>query len=632
MRPRREYTGKRRKRSFEQALGASLEADAAGRSSAAWAACEEALELRPTSVEAWCHAAKLAIAAGRPEVALNAAQRAVAVDESHADSHQSLGAAQRACGQLQAAAASLGHSLKLHADNRPALVELAQVFLDAGDAGSARPFLDRALAHDTADQHTEVALGRLYAAEGRLDEAIAAFQRAIALGPYSAEAFARLGDALRDAGDVSGAVSAFEQAIRRRPWIPATWSSLLLTLQCSDAVSADELAAKHKTFGTRFGAALRAMPSVGGGAAVARRLRIGYVSTNLRRHALAMFFEPLVTEHDRSRFEICCYYNGPIVDDVTTRIHSVVDRFTNVGSMLDGHLAAAVRRDGIDILVDLDGHTVGNRLPMFFLRPAPTQVTWLGYLSTTGVSAIDYRFTDARADPEGLTDRFHTEQLWRLPRTAWCYKPYLEAGDVEQVQHAEGSVTFVCLNTPCKTTSSALSMWAAVLRQLSDSRLILHVGSCATMRQRLLEQFAALGIAVGRIRLVERQSLAAYLATYRAADIALDTWPCAGGTTTCDALWMGVPVVTLVDERSYSRTGASMLACVGLDELVTRTPEDYVGRAVALANDRPRREELRSSMRSRMRSSPLMDAKAFARDVEQAYSEMWARRRGVLGA
>jgi predicted O-linked N-acetylglucosamine transferase (SPINDLY family) len=621
----REAPVKRGKRTFEQALAASREAHAAGRTNVAWKACEDALALRPASVEAWCHATALAIAAGRPEVALDAARRAVALDESRAECHTALGAALRSWGQLQGAIASLGQALALAPDRGPALIEIAHAFLDAGDPASATPFLDRALDRDRGVAQVDFALGRLYAAEGRLDDSIAAYRRAIEVAPHASDPRARLGEVLRDAGDLPAAVHAFEEAVARAPWNPATWSNLLLTLQCSDAISADVLAARHRAFGQRFASVLRPMPMARVDTRKGRRLRIGYVSGNFRRHALAAFFEPLVMAHDRDRFEIRCYSNGFTADDVTARLQAAVDAFTPIGGMLDGHVAAAIRRDEIDVLVDLDGHTGGNRLPVFFLRPAPIQVAWLGYLSSTGIETIDYRLTDARADPEGLTDGFHTERLWRLPRTAWCYRPHAEAGDDPTSSPDAESVTFACLNTPAKTSPSILALWAAILRALPGTRMILHAGNSADARARLIDAFADAGVVASRIRLVDRQPLEAYLATYRSADIALDPWPCAGGTTTCDALWMGVPVVTMTDDRSYSRTGASLLAHVGLDDLVVSTPDAYVRTAVALASDPQRRAALRASLRSRMRSSPLTDGRQFARDVEAAYTEMQER-------
>jgi predicted O-linked N-acetylglucosamine transferase (SPINDLY family) len=342
---------------------------------------------------------------------------------------------------------------------------------------------------------------------------------------------------------------------------------------------------------------------------------------------VAKFFEPLLDAHDRDRFEVHCYYNFPIADEVTGRIRARAGHFATVWGASDGHVAVQVRRDGIDILVDLDGHTLPNRLPVFLLRPAPVQVTWLGYLATTGLPTIDYRLTDALADPRGLADALHTETLWRLPHTAWCYRPYDEAPPARRAPATDGEpTTYVSLNNPGKVNDAMLELWARILSEVAGSRLVVHVASQPSRVSGVERFFASRGIASERLLLVGRQSIGDYLRTYTRCDVALDTWPCAGGTTTCDALWMGVPVVTLAGTGSYSRTGASLLPIVGLGDLVADSPDAYVDAAVRLARDRPRLATLRQSLRNTMRSSCLTDGAAFARDVEDAFLSMWEHR------
>ena len=287
-----------------------------------------------------------------------------------------------------------------------------------GDSSGAEPFINKALDIDSHSATAQTALGRLYAGTGRLDDAIAAFRRAISLDDGHSEAHNRLGSILRDAGELDEAIAAFDRAIAAAPNRPDIFSNLLLTLQCSDRVPAREIAERHRDFGRHFSKMILPLPSIRVAPMSARRLKIGYLSSNFRRHAVAKFFEPLVASHDKGRFEIHCYYNYPVADEVTERIRDRAEHFSSVCGMRDGNVAAQVRRDGIDILVDLDGHTAPNRLPVFFLRPAPVQVSWVGYLATTGIAAIDYRLTDARADPPGTADELHTETLWRLPITA----------------------------------------------------------------------------------------------------------------------------------------------------------------------------------------------------------------------
>ncbi len=326
-------------------------------------------------------------------------------------------------------------------------------------------------------------------------------------------------------------------------------------------------------------------------------------------------------------FEVFCYYNQPRGDEVTERIRARAEHFLPVSGMGDRQLAERIRQDGIDILVDLTGHTADNRLPLFFLRPAPVQITWLGYLGGTGVPTIDWRVTDVHADPETLAALPGLEKPWRLPHTQWCYRPYPDARPSGHRPIAiAGHVTFACLNNPGKVSPAALSAWAEILRALPQARLVLLTSPDADRVEALRRFFDAHGVAPARIELVSRMPLAQYLALYARADIGLDTFPYAGGTTTCDAAWMGVPVVTLAGDRPFARSGASILAQLDLGDLVTADVTAYVAAAIALAEDRPRLARLRAELRPRMRASRLTDAPRFARDFEAALVAMSERR------
>jgi protein O-GlcNAc transferase len=258
-------------------------------------------------------------------------------------------------------------------------------------------------------------------------------------------------------------------------------------------------------------------------------------------------------------------------------------------------------------------------------------VTWLGYLATTGLPTMDYRLTDARADPIGVTDALHTETLWRLPETMWCYAPHTGAPAVGPLPAlANGCITFGSLNNPAKVSRTIADLWGRILEATPDSTLVLIESALEAGMARLRERFSILGIDPRRIEFMPRQSTADYLALYNRIDVALDTWPCAGGTTTCDALWMGAPVVTLAAERSFSRSGASVLYAVGLPELVTEAADAYVECATALARDLPRLAALRASLRSSLLRSPLLDARRFAAGLEEAYLAM--AERALAGA
>jgi predicted O-linked N-acetylglucosamine transferase (SPINDLY family) len=354
-------------------------------------------------------------------------------------------------------------------------------------------------------------------------------------------------------------------------------------------------------------------------------LRIGYVSADFRIHVASFFTAPLLSQHDHRQFEIFCYANVAHPDELTDRLRSCADGWRSIVALSDQQVADLVRSDQIDILVDLAMHTAGNRLLVFARKPAPVQVTWLAYPGTTGLSAIDYRLTDPYFDPPRLFDDCYSEESFRLPDTFWCYSPLAETPPVNALPALQnGSITFGCLNHFCKINDGVLALWAQVLQAVPQSRLLLLTPR-GQARERVLAKLAPAGIAASRLEFADRQPRREYLQQYQRIDLALDPFPCNGGTTTLDAFWMGVPTVTLVGKTVVGRAGWSQLCNLGLQELAAQTPEQYVARAAQLAGDLPRLQELRATLRQRMQQSPLMDAPRFARGVEQAYREMWRR-------
>ncbi len=309
---------------------------------------------------------------------------------------------------------------------------------------------------------------------------------------------------------------------------------------------------------------------------------------------------------------------------MTERIRRSCGVWRNILGLADEAVAKLVRSDGIDILVDLSGHTGGNRLRVFARQPAPIQATYLGYANTTGMAAIDYRLTDALADPPGTTDELNVEKLWRLPTCAWCYQPPEDAPDIQP--RADQPITFGCFNAFAKINPKLVAIWAELLERVPGSQLLLKSAAAGedSARQRLIGQFAEHGIPGQRIEMLGRIGrLRGHLELYHRVDVALDTYPYHGTTTACEATWMGVPVVSLAGRAHASRVGVSLLSNVGLPELIAQTPEQYVQIAADLAKDLPRLAELRRTLRGRMQASPLMDAPRFARNVEAAYRQMW---------
>ncbi|HEX3632455.1 MAG TPA: tetratricopeptide repeat protein [Casimicrobiaceae bacterium] len=598
----------------------------AGRADEAVVVLAEALRLDPNHASALTLAALLALRRGHADTALGYTERAIAADPRRARAHHLHGLALQGFGRGAEALTSLRQAVALDGKLIDARLDLGNALLDEGDVAGAAAEIDAVLAAEPSSAIAYNSLGNLRARQRQFDAAVAAYGRAIELDPRLSQAYGNLGMLQFGIGDNDAAIASFRRAVALAPDRPANWSALLFALSVSDGATAASIAAEHRAFGERFAARIAPLSPVVPASRAGRRLKIGYVSSDWRRHAVAVFAEPLLAAHDRGRFEIFCYQNYVGGDEVTARFAALADHFVPIASMRDVEAAERIRADAIDILVDLNGHTAHNRLPLFFLKPAPVQATWLGYLGSTGVPTIDYRLTDVYADPPGAIQATGAEALWRLPLTQWCYRPYVEAPEVGTLPASiADAVTFVCMNHAIKISPTALTLWARILAAVPRSRLMLLATPDAGQRARVLASFAAHGIAADRIEQVGEAPVATYLARYLRADIALDSLPCAGGTTTCDALWMGVPVVTLVGDRPFSRSGASLLRNAGLTGLITRTPDEYVRAAVELATDRARLAALRAGLRDRLRASPLLDAAGFARVVEDAFDAMWER-------
>jgi predicted O-linked N-acetylglucosamine transferase (SPINDLY family) len=607
-------------RLVSRAAGAQL----AGRADEALAILAEALRLDPNHASALTFGALLDLRGGRPNTALAYAERAIAVEPRRARAHQLRGLALLALGHGSDALPALRRAVALDERLFDARLDLGNALLEQGDIAGAQAQIEAALAADPGSAIAQNSLGNLRARQRQFDAGIAAYRRAIEIDPRFAQAYGNLGMLQFGIGATDDAIASFRRAVALAPDRIAHWSALLFALNVSDQATAESIAAEHRAFGARFAARIAPLSAVAPTPRSGRRLRIGYVSSDWRRHAVAVFAEPLLAAHDRSRFEIVCYQNYSGGDEITARIAGLADRFVSIASLSDADAATLIRADAIDILVDLNGHTAHNRLPLFFLKPAPVQVSWLGYLGATGVPTINYRLTDLFTDPPGAGEAEGAESLWRLPQTQWCYRPYPEAPEAGPLPAAAtGTVTFACLNHPTKMSRAALGLWARILTAVPDSRLVLLATPYEGQRVDVRDFFVALGIAAERIEQVSEAPIEEYLARYRSADIALDSLPCAGGTTTCDALWMGVPVVTLVGDRPFSRSGASLLRNAGLTDLIARTPDDYASAAIDLARDHARLGALRAALRGRLRASPLLDATGFARAVESAFDAMW---------
>jgi predicted O-linked N-acetylglucosamine transferase (SPINDLY family) len=336
------------------------------------------------------------------------------------------------------------------------------------------------------------------------------------------------------------------------------------------------------------------------------------------------FLLPLLENHNHRDFEIIAYCNAPdqVADEMTGRLRDLADVWRNISGVTDEAAVDRIRQDRIDILVDLTLHMANNRLPLFARKPAPIQVTYLAYAGSSGLSAMDYRLSDPYLDPPGEDESIYSEKTVRLPETYWCYSPPIDLPIASPPVLENGFITFGSLNSFSKVNEPLLVLWARALNAVPKSRLILHAMEGAH-RQRVLNHLQENGVENSRITFAGKMQTSEYFASYQSIDIALDTTPYGGGTTTCDALWMGVPVVSIVGRTAVGRGGLSILSNLGLRELVARTSDEYVQISAGLANNVPQLGELRATLRDRMKSSPLMDAPKFARDIEAAFRQMW---------
>jgi predicted O-linked N-acetylglucosamine transferase (SPINDLY family) len=587
----------------------------------------EAKRLKPDLFEAITNLGSALTEIGLFDEAIEACREAIRINPGFGDAHNNLGIALGSVKRFEEAFGCFRQAIRLKPELVEAYSNLGSVLTHAGQLGVAVAVLREAIRLRPGFADAQSNLGHALWKSGQFDEATIFFREALRLKPDSAEAYGGLGNTMRGLGRLDEAVAAFRQALRIKPEDAGVYGNLLFTLNYHPDIEAETILAEHKAWADRH-----ARPHMGKRIPFAneclpeRRLRIGYVSPDFRRHSVGYFILPLLENHKRVNFEIFCYAGIERPDDMTERMKRCCDGWRDIISLTDEAAAKLVRSDGIDILVDLSGHTSGNRLGVFARKPAPIQVSYLGYANTTGMTAIDYRLTDALADPPGMTEQLNVENLWRLERCAWCYQPAEDAPEVEA--RGDGPITFGCFNAFPKVNSKLVAIWVELLKRVPGSRLLMKSAGAGELsaQERVIEQFAACGVGRERIEMLGRiADPRGHLEAYQRVDVALDTFPYHGTTTTCEAMWMGVPVVSMAGRTHVSRVGASLLNNAGLPELIAGSAEEYVSIAADLAKDLPRLADLRRTMRERMRGSTLMDASRFARNVEAAYREMWKR-------
>ena len=510
-----------------------------------------------------------------------------------------------------------------HADDVEAWATLGLIHARLGEQREAARCFRHVLEREPGNPGAHYNLAKLLAMAGREEEAIDHYRRAIAAHPDFPQAHYNLANLLKEAGELTDAGDHYLEALRLRPDYMKARCNLLSLYSYNVMLSPRESLAAHRAWDRIHGGAARARTfrhDRQGNAG--QRLRIGYVSPDFRRHAVSRFFEALLAAHDREAVEVHCYAHVPRPDEVTDRLRQGADHWCFIHTLDDAAAARRIHADGIQVLVDLAGHTADNRLGIFTFRPAPVQATYLGYCTTTGLAAMDYWITDRWLNPPE-TEELASETLYRLDRCWLCYTPPRNAPPPART--GDPAPTFGSLNNLVKLRPPVIALWSRILQAVPGSRLLLKSWQLARSahRRRILHAFADHGISAER--LILEAATPDYLATYHRIDVALDPFPRTGGATTADALWMGVPVVSLAGGRYIERQGLTMLHAVGLDALVARDEAGYLETAVALAQDPARLRRLRETLRPRMAGSPLCDGAGLARALEAAYRDMWSR-------
>lgn len=602
-------------------LGVAL--TAAQRHREAVEAFQQVLKLTPGDVQAQMNLGITLCHIDRYEEAIWVLRDAVRAHPRIADLHIALGAALHKTQQHEAAVSAAQEAIRLNPKAAMAYQNLSVALNDLGRLRDSAEAARRAAELLPQMPSVQMNFAEIMRKLGEFDECRAAYERAIQLHPREADLYNNLGNLLGDQSDFPGALAAYRKAIELRPGVLAYYSNLLYTLQFDPGLTPAEVFAEHRRFDAAMcqplGAPASLLPN---DPAPARRLRVGYISTEFRAHALGFYLLPLLANHDKSQVDVFCYADVAQPDFMTFRLRQLADTWVDIRNVPDDALAQRIRADGIDILVDLHLHMGGNRALVFARRPAPVQIAFAGYPGTTGISAMGFRLTDKHLEPEAGPAVPSTETVLRELETFWCYTPQADVPVNPLPADSAGHMTFGNLNNFKKVNEGVLILWAQVLQQVANSR-ILMLAAEGSHRRWATDILRREGISPERVHFIPRSLPEKYLEAYHQIDIGLDTFPYNGHTTSLDSFWMGVPVVTVIGDTPVSRAGWSQLSNLGLTDLAAKDNAGFVAIATSLAQDLPRLRELRGGLRARMQHSPLMDGVRFARDIERGYRRAW---------
>ena len=555
-------------------------------------------------------------------------QKALQLNPDFAEVYYNIGVAFQDNRQYDEAVDYYQKALKCNPNHEVVYYNLAIIYKQRWQLEDAIACYQKVLQLNPANADAYANLGTVLQKQGKIEGAIAFYQKAIELNPTNADAYANLGTVLQEQGQLQDAEIYYRRALQIRPSHSIAYSNLLLSMSYNSYHDAHKIFAEHVRFAKQIAEPLYPNnPAYLNERIPSRRLKIGYVSPDFRKHSVAYFIEPVLAEHNRDYFKVFCYSDVLIPDEVTKRIQQYADTWRNIAGISDIQAAQLIQKDKIDILIDLSGHTSRNPLLLFARKPAPVQVSWIGYPATTGLSTIDYKIVDRHTDPPGMTEHYYTEKLIYLPDSFLCYLPDKDSpkiGDLPALK--TGHISFGSFNNFTKVSPIVLELWTGLLKSVPNARLILktEIFSDRTTHDRLMNIFTDQGIEEKRIELFSfSPTTKEHLEMYNRIDIGLDTFPYNGTTTTCEAMWMGVPVITLEGNSHASRVGVSILSNVGLPELIAKTPNGYIANAVNLANDLEKLKSLRKTLRDMMTQSLLTNAKCFTANLEISYRKIW---------
>jgi predicted O-linked N-acetylglucosamine transferase (SPINDLY family) len=582
----------------------------------------QALQLDPGSYAALSNLGSVLDAQGHYPEATACFRRALQLNPRSHETLVNLGVTLKREGRLVEAEEALRQALDLQPRSDAALANLGSLLLQQGRTEEAFVTLQLALGINPRSLIGLINMGNVLKDLGQFTKAFECLQIAVQLAPTSHLAHNNLGTVLNELGHAAEAAGCFRRALELKPDYHWAHSNLLFTQQYLPDITPAERFAEHCRYDEKFAQPLAfAVAPHRNAPDPERRLKIGYVSGDFREHSVALFIEPVLAAHDAAQVEVFCYANQIVNDAMTTKLRSHVPHWREVAALDDEALAALIREDGIDILVDLSGHTARHRLLTFARKPAPIQGTMIGYMQTTGLRAMDFRITDPQLDPPGASEAFNTEELVRLSAGAATFRPPAFAPAVNELPALnKGHITFGAFNNLAKVTPEVIAAWAEILESVPNSRLLV-VGRAGNAVKPALEER---GIAAERIEAIDRLPLAQYLALHHRVDLLLDTFPYNGGTTGLLAIWMGVPFVTVDGTEATSHAGAALLRPLGLSRLIAVNPADYILKAVATAGDLPRLAEWRRTLRAEL-APHLGDGRLYTSQLEGAFRDMWRR-------